>query len=160
MVASKISVTSKAADASVTGPGYVWTSEGVGSYEIAPVAEEDNTLISRGTTIVLELREESNEFADDVRLQSILKTYSNFVPFPIELSGKRVNTVQAIWASTPSDVTEDQYNEFYRYVANAFDDPMFKLHFRADVPLDLKALFFVPTMHSEKYGMERMEPGM
>jgi hypothetical protein len=157
MVASKISVTSRSADAGVDGPAHVWTSEGVGSYDIAAATEAD---IPRGTKIVLELREENNEFAEEGRLQSILKTYSNFVPFPIELAGNRVNTVQAIWASTPSDVTEEQYNEFYRYVGNAFDDPLYKLHFRADVPLDLKALFFVPTMHSEKYGMERMETGV
>ena len=149
MVASKISVTSKSADASVMGPAHVWTSEGLGSYDIsestAVVDVEDNDAAGtmRGTKIVLELREENDEFANDARLLQILKMYSNFVPFPIELSGERVNTVQAIWASTPSDVSEDQYNEFYRYVTNAFDDPMYKLHFRADVPLDLKALFYV-----------------
>ena len=158
MVASKISVTSRSADASIDGPAHVWTSEGVGSYDITTV--DNDSSISRGTKIVLELREENDHFADDIKLRTILKQYSNFVPFPIELSGNRVNTVQAIWASTPSDVSEDEYNEFYRYVANAFDEPMFKLHFRADVPLDLKALFFVPTMHSEKYGMQRMETGV
>ena len=152
MVASKISVTSKSADASVMGPAHVWTSEGLGSYDIsestAVVGAEDNDDAGtmRGTKIVLELREENDEFANDARLLQILKMYSNFVPFPIELSGERVNTVQAIWASTPSDVSEDQYNEFYRYVTNAFDDPMYKLHFRADVPLDLKALFYVSVL--------------
>ena len=152
MVASKISVTSKSADASVMGPAHVWTSEGLGSYDIsestAVVDVEDNDAAGtmRGTKIVLELREENDEFANDARLLQILKMYSNFVPFPIELSGERVNTVQAIWASTPSDVSEDQYNEFYRYVTNAFDDPMYKLHFRADVPLDLKALFYVSVL--------------
>jgi TNF receptor-associated protein 1 len=158
MVASKISVTSRSADASIEGPANVWTSEGVGSYDLSTVSSEVD--MARGTKIVLELREEHNNFANDTKLQGILKTYSNFVPFPIQLAGNRVNTVQAIWASTPSDVSEEQYNEFYRYISNAFDEPMSKLHFRADVPLDLKALFYVPTMHSEKYGMGRMEPGV
>ena len=157
MVASKISVTSRSADASIEGTANVWTSEGVGSYDIAAAPDSD---ITRGTQIVLELREENDEFANEQRLHSILRTYSNFVPFPIQLAGNRVNTVQAIWASTPSDISEEQYTEFYRYISNAFDEPMSKLHFRADVPLDLKALFYVPQMHSEKYGQGRMEPGV
>ena len=87
MVASKISVTSKSADASVMGPAHVWTSEGLGSYDIsestAVVDVEDNDAAGtmRGTKIVLELREENDEFANDARLLQILKMYSNFLIF-------------------------------------------------------------------------------
>ena len=161
MVAKRISVYSKSATAEPGDTGHVWTSEGVGNYDISPITSSgDSDDMRRGTRIVLELRDDAEEFASAGRLTQILRTYSNFVPFPISLEGDRVNTVQAIWASQPSDVSEEEYGEFYRYVANAFDDPRYKLHFRADVPLDLKALFFVPQMHSEKYGMGRMEPGV
>lgn len=161
MVAKRIRVYSKAADAAPEDPGHVWTSEGVGSYDISAIDSDDKAEpMRRGTRIVLELRDDAEEFATAGRLTQILRTYSNFVPFPISLEGEVVNTVQAIWASQPSDVSDEDYAEFYRYVANAFDEPRFRLHFRADVPLDLKALFFVPQMHSEKYGMGRMEPGV
>jgi TNF receptor-associated protein 1 len=57
------------------------------------------------------------------------------------------------------DVTTAQYDEFYKYVANAYDKPMFTLHFRADAPIDLKCLLYIPSIHSEKFGQGRMEPG-
>ena len=56
-------------------------------------------------------------------------------------------------------LTTAQYNEFYKYIANAYDIPMVTLHFRADAPIDLKCLLYVPSFHSEKFGMGRIEPG-
>lgn len=57
------------------------------------------------------------------------------------------------------EVTTAQYNEFYKYIANAYDIPMHTLHFRADAPIDLKVLLYVPSFHSEKFGMGRIEAG-
>ena len=57
------------------------------------------------------------------------------------------------------EVTTAQYNEFYKYIANAYDVPMHTLHFRADAPIDLKVLLYVPSFHSEKFGMGRIEAG-
>jgi Hsp90 protein len=57
------------------------------------------------------------------------------------------------------DLTTAQYNEFYKYIAGAYDTPMFTLHFRADAPIDLKCLLYVPSFHTEKFGMGRIEPG-
>jgi HSP90 family molecular chaperone len=89
-----------------------------------------------------------------------LKKYSNFVNFPIYLNGKRVNTLSAIWADDPRQVKEEDYTAFYKFIANAPDVPLETIHFRADAPIDVKALFFIPQFHSEKYGMERMPPGV
>ena len=58
------------------------------------------------------------------------------------------------------DLTTAQYNEFYKYIANAYDMPMFTLHFRADAPIDLRCLLYVPSFHTEKFGMGRIEPGV
>jgi len=63
-------------------------------------------------------------------------------------------------AKDPTDVDEETYTSFYRFIANAIDEPLDTLHFRADAPLDVKALFYTPSFHSEKYGMGRMEPGV
>ena len=88
-----------------------------------------------------------------------MSKYSNFVPFPISLNGDQVNTIQAIWAMDKSSLTEEQYTEFYRYIANAWDEPQYQLHFKVDVPLDLKALFFIGSTHTEKFGASRMDQG-
>lgn len=80
--------------------------------------------------------------------------------FPIKVNGEVVNTVSAIWTKDKKEVTEDQYNEFYRFIANAYDKPKYKLHFRTDAPLDLKVLLYVPSFHSEKFGMGLTELGV
>ena len=83
-------------------------------------------------------------------MEAVLKKYSNFVNFPILLNGNRLNTINAIWADEPKTVSDEDYSEFYKYIANAFDEPLEKIHYRADAPLDIKALFFIPSFHSEK----------
>ena len=82
-----------------------------------------------------------------------MKKYSNFVNFPILLNGNRLNTVSAIWGDDPKTVSDETYSEFYKYLANAFDEPLDRLHYRADAPLDIKALFFIPSFHSEKVSL-------
>lgn len=71
-----------------------------------------------------------------------------------------MNTVSAIWTQDKKDVTDAQYDEFYKFLTNAYDNYKYKLHFRTDAPLDLKCLFFIPSFHTEKFGMGRMEPGV
>jgi HSP90 family molecular chaperone len=68
--------------------------------------------------------------------------------------------MEAVWAKDPKDVDEETNSAFYKFVARAFDEPLDRLHFRADAPLEIKALFFIPSFHSEKFGMGRMEPGV
>jgi HSP90 family molecular chaperone len=95
------------------------------------------------------------------RIKQILTKYSNFVQFPIYLNGELVNTVQAVWSKDPKEVEYDTYVDFYKYITNgAIDDPLEILHFRADAPIDIQALLFIPSFHTEKYGMERMQPGV
>ena len=71
-----------------------------------------------------------------------------------------MNKVTAIWTQDKSEVTDEQYKEFYKFIGSAYDEPIFRLHFKTDAPLDLKVLFFTPSMHTEKFGMGRMEPGV
>lgn len=90
--------------------------------------------------------------------------YSNFVNFPIFIgegdAARKVNTVQALWASMPQEVTTEEHEDFYKFVANAYDAPMYTLHFRTDAPIEIKSLFYIGQSHAEKYGMGRMEPGV
>lgn len=136
-------------------PGHVWSSEGAGSYTIEPSEGE-----RRGAKIVIELKDDCAEFAQDWRMKEILERYSAFVSAPITLNGKRVNTVQALWLRNKSEVKEEEYTEFYKFQAHAHDEPRLRLHFSADAPLTINALLFTPKENTEKLGFSRLEPSV
>jgi TNF receptor-associated protein 1 len=136
-------------------PGHVWSSDGSGSYEIEEVEG-----LSRGSKIVIELKDDSAEYATEGRIKEILERYSAFVTFPINLNGKRINTVQALWLRSKNEIKDEEYNEFYKFQAHAYEDPSLRLHFSADAPLSINALLFVPQENTEKLGMSRLEPAV
>jgi TNF receptor-associated protein 1 len=129
-----------------------WSSEGANGYELEPLGN-----LGRGTEIILELKEDAKEFAQGASLKRIIERYSNFVQFPIELNGERVNTIQAIWARQKTEVKEEEYNEFYHYLGHDPEDPLLRMHFSADAPLSLQALLFVPQHNLEALGLVRTE---
>jgi len=148
MVAEKVTVFSRSYLPGETG--WLWTSDGRTGYEIEPAGE-----LARGTKIVLHLREA--EFAMASRIEQIIRHYSNFVQFPIELNGTAVNTVQALWTKNKSEITDGEYADFYKYVGHDSDAPQYRLHFSADAPLAIRALLFVPAKSYEQLTMQRSE---
>ncbi len=137
------------------GESLCWSSDGSGAYEIEQVEGE-----RRGTRIVINLKDEYKEFAKKDRIEGIIKNYSAFVQFPVKVDGDELTTVQAIWLKNKNDVTDEEYKEFYKFQANAFDEPRFWLHFSADAPLEINTLLFAPTENMEGFGFGRMEPGV
>jgi TNF receptor-associated protein 1 len=135
--------------------GYEWSSDGSGSYTLKPEKG-----LRRGTKIIVELKDDAHEFANEDRIKQIIKQYSNFVPFPIKVKGETVNTVQALWKRNKNEIKEEEYNEFYKFIGNAFDDPQFRLHFTADAPLAINALLFVPKENIERLGFGRLKSGV
>jgi len=142
MVADRVTVNTRSYQPDVTG--CCWESEGAGGYSITEVAD-----LPRGTSITLHLKEDAKEFAKDVRVETVIKNYSNFVQFPIEVNEKQVNTVQAIWMRNKSEITDEEYKEFYQFVGHDFDEPMFRLHYSVDAPLMINSLLFVPKRNME-----------
>jgi len=137
MVADKIEVYSKS---SVDGsPGHVWISDGSGKYSLAESSDAE-----AGTKIVLHLKSSEAEFSDENHVKDIIKKYSNFVGSDVNLNNTKVNQLKPTWLMDPKEVDEETHADFYRYVANAFDKPRFTLHYRADAPMDIRALFYVP----------------
>mmetsp|Transcript_17265 Transcript_17265/g.33913 ORF Transcript_17265/g.33913 Transcript_17265/m.33913 type:complete len:704 (-) Transcript_17265:124-2235(-) len=159
MVGKEVEVYSRS---SLHGPeevGHVWKSKGSDDFSIRPVGQDE--LEGFGTKIVIHLKEEQKaEYTDSDRVKSIIHKYSNYVGFPVNVNGKQANEISAIWARDKANITEEEYGNFYRFVAGAFDEPMLRLHFKTDAPIDLKALLFVPSFHSEKMGMGRMKHGV
>ena len=132
-----------------------WVSDGSGSYEIS---EEKGQ--RRGCKVVIHLKDEDKEFAEPEKIKGILTRYSSFVQFPIKLNGEQVNKVQAIWMRNKNEIKEEEYTEFYKFQANAFDEPRYTLHFSADAPLAINSLLFVPQENTERFGLGRVEPGV
>ena len=150
MVAKKVTVLSRSFAPEETG--WQWTSEGGGGYDLAPAAD-----LPRGTKVTLELKDDAKEFAQAGTVERIIQRYSSFVPFPIELNGQRLNTIQAIWARNKNNIKEEEYNEFYTFVGHDHEAPRFRLHFTADAPLAIQALLFVPARNFETLGIGRID---
>lgn len=137
------------------GESLTWTSDGTTGYSI-----EASENAERGATIVMHLKEGMEEFAKEDRIKSILEKYSNFVSFPIKLNGELINKVDALWLKSKNEVSEEEYKEFYKFIAHAWDEPRYTMHFSADAPLAINALLFVPNENQEQFGMGQMEAGV
>ena len=134
------------------GEGFCWESDGNGGYSIDKSEGQ-----RRGTKIVIQLKDDFDEFAKEDRIKDIVKKYSAFVQFPVSVNGEKVNTVDAIWLRSKSDIKEEEYEEFYKFQANDYEGPLMRLHFSADAPLEINSLLFVPKRNMEKMGMFRNE---
>jgi len=129
-----------------------WRSQGMSSFEVEPGEDE-----KRGTRIVLRLKDDSKKYLREYELERILKKYSKFVPFPLELNGKQQNTVGAIWSRNRSEVSREDYTKFYQFLGHDQEEPLFYLHFNADAPLAVQSVLFVPQRSFETPGLARME---
>ena len=141
MVADKVEVRSRKAGES---EGWRWVSDGKGEFTIEPLHEAE-----RGATIVVYLREGEEEYLEPARLRRIVNTYSDHIGLPIVLkdAGKEetINTASALWTRPKSEITQEQYNEFYHHVGHSFDDPWLTLHNKAEGVLEYTSLLFVPS---------------
>ncbi len=132
--------------------GWEWVSDGAGEYTIAEMEG-----LPRGTSVIVQLKEAAREYEDASVVKGIIRKYSNFVPFPILVDGERVNTIQAIWTKSPSEVSEEEYKEFYTFSSNGADEPLYRLHLTTDAPLQLSALLYVPSTNIEQFGFFRQK---
>ena len=153
MVAEKVEVFTRSWREN--GEELLWTSDGVSGYSI-----EEASGLERGVKLVLHLKEEHAEYAEEARVKHLIERYSNFVGFPILLNGERINKVEALWLKNKADITEEEYKEFYQFACHAYNDPSYRLHFSADAPLAINALIFVPDENMERWGMQKSEPAV
>ena len=152
MAGQQVRVQSRSWDGST---GHEWVSDGSGTFTITEMEG-----LRRGTKIIIELKEDAHEYATKWKVESIIKRYSAFVPFPIKLEDETVNTVQALWTRNRNEIKDEEYNEFYKFIGNAGDEPNYRLHFSADAPLMINALLFVPKENFEMFGFGKMDPGV
>jgi molecular chaperone HtpG len=138
MVTDDVTVETKSAEAG--SEGRRWRSAGQGTYTIEPVE-----LAGRGTRISFTLKEEYKEFAEEYRVEQIIKKYSNFVDFPIFLDGKQLNSISALWQRSKSELKDEEVNEFYKFISTDHQEPLDYLHLSIEGAVSFKALLFIPA---------------
>jgi molecular chaperone HtpG len=151
MVADEVAVFSRKAGADTT---WVWRSDGRSGFTL----DETDATVARGTAVVLKLKEDAKEYLEDHRLKHLVRTYSDHVAFPIRLGApgatpgehdgeaEQVNEASALWRRPKSEITDEQYTEFYRHTAHAFDEPLTRIHFSVEGVLAYTGLLFIPSM--------------
>ncbi len=160
MVADKVEVySSKAGE----GVAHRWTSDGKTGFSIEKVMDE----APNGTRIVLHLRDDAKEFLEEYRLQHVVRSYSDHIAIPIMFQGEakpaepeegqeksdelivpepaQINEASALWTRSKSEITDEQYKEFYHHVGHAYDDPWARLHVQAEGLVSYQALLFMPS---------------
>jgi len=154
IVADKITVETRRAGSAVED-GHRWESDGEGSYSIENIEKE-----GRGTDIILHLRDEDLEFADGFRLRAIIRKYSDHISLPIVMQkdvapaeegeekeipeDETVNSASALWARAKSEITEEEYKEFYKHISHDFEDPAKWMHNRVEGSQDYTSLLYLP----------------
>ncbi len=141
MVADSVTVKTRKAG---TDTGYVWTSAGADSFTITPAEK-----LPVGTSVILHLKPDAKEYLEPIRLRHLVRQYSDHISLPIILKEgdkeETINSASALWTRKKTDITPEQYKDFYQSVSHAFDDPWMTLHYKAEGVIDYTALLFVPT---------------
>lgn len=121
-----------------------WSCDGSSEYIIEKGKRE-----TRGTEITLFIDKDSEEYLEEFRLREILNHYCSFLPYPIYLNDKLINTHAPLWIKAPSECTTQDYLEFYRYLYPAEEDPLFWIHLNVDYPFHLKGILYFPKMRRD-----------
>lgn len=121
-----------------------WSSDGKADYSI-----EKGTRETRGTEITLFIDKDSDEFLDEKRLNLTLQHYCAFLPYPVYLGENLINTHEPLWVKNPSECTDQEYLDFYRYLYPMQEDPLFWVHLNVDYPFNLKGILYFPKLRQE-----------
>ena len=161
MVADKVEVTTKKAGEE---QAYVWRSNGDGEFEI-----EETTKEGHGTTITMYIKEEESEYLEEYRVEAIIKKYSNHIPFPIfmdkekhipaktdddgketepartEIENVQINKASALWTLPKSEISDEEYKDFYATLAHSNEEPLAWIHNKAEGAVEYTTLFYIPS---------------
>jgi len=139
MVSSKVEVITKSFK---EGAAVRWECDGSPEYKL----EETTLRADRGTDVVLYVDEESKEFLDDDRLKSILKRFCRFLPVAIYYGEEQINNTQPLWVRKPSELTPQDYQDFYKELYPFSDAPLFWIHLNVDYPFNLTGVLYFPKI--------------
>ncbi len=155
MVADRIRVVSKSYRPDE--PVYAWESSGGDTFTVEPAERE-----TRGTDVILYLKDDARSYLEEWTLREIIKRHSDYIAFPIYVgeSEQPVNKQVAIWRQEAREISDEQYNEFYQMLTLDFAPSAHRIHMRADVPLQFYALLYIPGSAERSILSLRREPGL
>jgi molecular chaperone HtpG len=144
MVAKKIEVISKKAGSE---EAHKWSSSAGSEFSITKAKREE-----QGTTIILHLKKDDEEFLEEYRLKQIVEKYSNHIPFAIflekeednEVKKEQINKASALWRLSKSDISDEEYKDFYKTISHDSEDPLLYIHTKAEGTLEYTTLFYIP----------------
>jgi len=141
MVAEKVEVISKKIG---DEQGWKWTSDGKTGFTVEPYVNAP-----QGTSVILHLKKDFEEYLDPIRLRFVVRSYSDHIDVPVILdtNGKTetLNTASALWTRHKADITPEQYRDFYRQIAKSFDEPYATIHYKAEGVIEYTGLLFIPS---------------
>lgn len=144
MVSDKVEIRTKSY---TDAPAVSWECDESGKYEMSEGDREE-----RGTDIIMHITNEESGYLDTGKFRSVLEKYCGFLPYPITLSDGGepvvVNDTEPLWQKNPSDITPEQYSQFYKKVFSDFSDPLLYVHINADYPLNFRGILFFPKIKS------------
>jgi len=143
MVAEKVDLVTR--KAGTEGHGTRWESAGEGTFTI-----DDDPDAPVGTSVTVHLRPKDEEdalfdYADAWKIKEIVKRYSDFISFPIRMGEETLNSMKALWARPRSEVSDDEYHQFYRHISHDWSDPLEIINLRAEGTFEYEALLFLPS---------------
>ena len=153
IVADKVTVKTRAAG-EATDKGVLWESAGEGEYSVADIEKK-----SRGTDVILHLREDEKEFLNEWRLREIIGKYSDHIGLPVEMLTKehddegkeigekweKINKSDALWTRSKNDISDGEYKEFYKHISHDFADPLLWAHNKVEGNQEYTSLLYVPS---------------
>ena len=153
IVADKVTVKTRAAG-EATDKGVLWESAGEGEYSVADIEKK-----SRGTDVILHLREDEKEFLNEWRLRDIIGKYSDHIGLPVEMLTKeyddegkeigekweKINKSDALWTRSKNDISDEEYKEFYKHLSHDFADPLLWAHNKVEGNQEYTSLLYVPS---------------
>jgi len=142
MVADKVTIDSLSYEKDAE-PAF-WECDGTTEYTLTKGKRKEV-----GTTITVHFNDESSDYLEESKIRDILEKYCNFMPYPITFGDKVVNQKEALWNKKPSEVSEEQYKEFYKQLFHDWQDPIFWIHLNVDYPFNLKGILYFPKLRNE-----------
>ncbi|QEI39863.1 Chaperone protein HtpG [Dolichospermum sp. UHCC 0315A] len=121
-----------------------WTCDGSPKFVL-----DESPRTTRGTTIILTLEGEEEEFLEPARIRNLVKTYCDFMSVPIKMDGEVLNKQKAAWRESPSNLTEEDYLEFYRYLYPFQEEPLLWVHLNTDYPFVINGILYFPKMRPD-----------
>jgi molecular chaperone HtpG len=147
MVSSKVEIFSKSWKEDA--PAVRWECDGSPEYELEETAKD-----SRGTEIVMHINEESEEFLEEGRIRSILEKFCKFLPIPVTFEGAQINNTSPAWTKKPSELTAEDYQNFYKELYPFAEPPLFWIHLNVDYPFNLTGILYFPKI-SKSYELQK-----